>query len=42
MMSYMEMRVNNAFVLYSYAIFAAVSGERDWEEVKDYVRRAKL
>ena len=42
MMNYMEMRVDNAFVLYSYAIFAAVSGERDWEEIKDYVRRAKL
>jgi len=42
MMSYMEMRVDNAFVLYSYAIFAAVSGEQDWEKIKDYVRRAKL
>jgi tetratricopeptide (TPR) repeat protein len=40
MMSYMEMRVDNAFVLYSYAIFAAVSGEEDWDEIKDYVRRA--
>ena len=42
MMSYMEMRVDNAFVLYSYAIFAAVSGDQDWEEIKDYARRAKL
>ncbi len=41
MMSYMEMRVDNAFVLHSYAIFAAVSGEEDWDEIKDYVRRAR-
>lgn len=42
LMRFMEMRVDNAFVLYSYAIFVAVSGEQDWEEIKDYVRRAKL
>ncbi|KAL7448049.1 hypothetical protein ACHAWC_000311 [Mediolabrus comicus] len=41
MMNYMEMRVDNAFVLYSYAIFAAVSGEEDWDEIKDYVNRAR-
>ncbi|KAL7553198.1 hypothetical protein ACHAWF_016480 [Thalassiosira exigua] len=33
--------VDNAFVLYSYAIFGAVTNEEDWEEIKDYARRAK-
>ncbi len=42
MMSYMEMRIDNEWVLHSYAIFAAVSGEQDWEEIKDYGRRAKF
>merc|ERR1711957_163226 len=34
--------VDNAFVLYSAAIFGAVTNEEDWEEVKDYTRRAKI
>lgn len=42
MMNYMEMRIDNEWVLYSYAIFAAVSGEQDWEEIKDCERRAKF
>lgn len=43
MMGFMNHRgVDNAFVLYSYAIFGAVTNEEDWEEIKDYARRAKL
>lgn len=42
MMSYMSMRVDNAFVLYSFAIFSAVTGDQDWDAIKDYIRRAKL
>jgi hypothetical protein len=42
MMSYMERRIDNAFVLYSYSIFAAVSGEEDWNEIKEFSRRAKI
>ena len=34
--------VDNAFVLYSYAVFGAVTSEEDWMEIKDYARRAKL
>ena len=33
--------VDNAFVLYSYAIFGAATGEEDWADIKDYARRAK-
>ncbi len=33
--------VDNAFVLYSCAIFGAVTNEEDWEDIKDCVRRAK-
>ena len=40
--TYMEKRVDNAFVLYSFSIFAAVSGEKEWKDIKEYVRRAKL
>ena len=43
MMDFMNNRgVDNAFVLYSYAIFGAVTNEEDWEEIKDYARRAKM
>ena len=38
----MNMRVDNAFVLYSFAIFSAVTGDQEWDAIKDYVRRAKL
>lgn len=42
MMDYMNHRgVDNAFVLYSSAIFGAVTNEEDWEDIKDYARRAK-
>eukprot|EP01082_Thalassiosira_pseudonana_P011825 g10071.t1 g10071 contig4:1162765-1164916(-) len=34
--------VDNAFVLYSYAIFCAVTNEEDWDEIKDYTSRAKI
>ncbi|KAL9180936.1 hypothetical protein ACHAXT_009741 [Thalassiosira profunda] len=33
--------VDNAFVLYSYAIFEAATGEEDWADIKDYARRAR-
>jgi len=43
MMDFMNHRgVDNAFVLYSYAIFQAVTNEEDWTEIKEYARRAKL
>jgi hypothetical protein len=34
--------VDNAFVLFSCAIFGAVTNEEDWNEIKDYARRAKM
>jgi len=43
MMDFMNHRgVDNAFVLYSYAIFGAVTNEEDWDEIKDYARRAEI
>lgn len=43
MIDYMTSKgVDNAFVLYSYAIFGSVTGEEDWMEIKEYTRRAKL
>ncbi|KAL3804333.1 hypothetical protein HJC23_011261 [Cyclotella cryptica] len=41
-LSFMNERgVDNAFVLYSYAIFVAVTNEEDWDDINDNVRRAK-
>jgi tetratricopeptide (TPR) repeat protein len=34
--------VDNAFVLYSYAIFGAVTNEEDWSDINDYIRRGKV
>lgn len=34
--------VDNCFVLFSCAIFGAVTNEEDWDEIKDYARRAKM
>lgn len=34
--------VDNAFILYSCAIFGAVTSEEDWVVIKDYARRAKV
>lgn len=34
--------VDNAFVLYSYAIFGAVTNEEDWNEINDLIRRGKV
>jgi hypothetical protein len=33
--------VDNCFVLFSCAIFGAVTNEEDWDEIKDYARRAR-
>ena len=42
MVDFMHLRgVDNAFVLYSTAIFGAVTNEEDWEEIKDFARRAQ-
>jgi hypothetical protein len=42
MMEFMNHRgVDNAFVLYSCAIFGAVTNEEDWEDIIDFVRRAQ-
>jgi tetratricopeptide (TPR) repeat protein len=41
-LSFMNERgVDNAFVLYSYAIFGAVTNEEDWSDIHDYIRRGK-
>lgn len=37
-----ERGVDNAFVLYSYAIFGAVTNEEDWCDINEYARRGKL
>eukprot|EP00956_Cyclotella_meneghiniana_P022215 scaffold41685_cov73-Cyclotella_meneghiniana.AAC.1 len=37
-----ERGVDNAFVLYSYAIFGAVTNEEDWYDINEYTRRGKL
>jgi hypothetical protein len=37
-----ERGVDNAFVLYSYAIFGAVTNEEDWSVINDYIRRGKV
>jgi len=43
MLDFMNNRgVDNAFILYSCAIFGAVTGEEDWLVIKDYARRAKV
>jgi len=42
MFDYMTERgIDNAFVLYSYAIFAAITEEEDWTIIKDYMFRAQ-
>ena len=43
MLDFMNNRgVDNAFILYSCAIFGAVTIEEDWVVIKDYARRAKV
>ena len=37
-----ERGVDNPFVLYSYAIFGAVTNEEDWADINEYIRRGKL
>lgn len=42
-LTYMNDRgVDNAFVLYSYAIFGAVTQEEDWSDIDEYIRRGKI
>lgn len=42
-MNFMRERgVDNPFVLYSYAIFGAVTNEEDWADINEYVRRGKI
>lgn len=36
-----ERGVDNAFVLYSYAVFGAVTNEEDFDDINEHVRRAK-
>jgi hypothetical protein len=43
MIDFMNNRgVDNPFVLFSFAIFGAVTNEEDWGEIKDFARRAKI